>query len=326
MADNTGMKFCQDIYNHWVEAGHEVKFERGTSEYLAQWADIYYIDWWDGNLNYLWKLYNGVEGVSRTPDWNNDKKPKVIVRAIDWDVWCSYVPQSKEYTDFVDKAICIAPHMEKRLRENGDFGSPGEAGDKLKLIIPGVNLDKFPLKTTKTDGFQVGMVLGDMWWYKNHMGGLDIFRILAKSDPRWHLHIRGQHEPGQYNPVMYEHYIESRQLKDRVTLWGSFGEMNEFYEKLDYLLHPGMKESFCYAVAEAMCKGIKPVVNHFYGACADIPDQENIWGHWMLYDDHSEAVKMFDGDIEPEKYRNIIKEHYPLDRMLKEIDEWIGIA
>lgn len=317
IADNNGLKFCKDLMDHWTQKGHEIKYERGASEYLAQWADLYYVDTWDNNLHYLWKLYNGIEGVSRTPDWNNNKKPVIVVRALDWEVWLGHARDQK-VIDWVDRIICIAPHIEKELRAHANFG------DKLKVIRPGVNLEKFTPKTKKTDGFQLGMVLGDMWWPKNHMGGLDIFTTLYRQDPRWRLHIRGQHEGGtEYWRIMYEHYLESRGIQNAVTLYEQYLDMNDFYENIDILLHPGMKEAFCYAVAEAMAKGIPVVVNDFYGSFA-------IWSDLDLYQTHEEAVNKIRkirevremGDIRD--YRIWIEKFYSLERQLKETDEWLG--
>lgn len=316
VADNTGMKFCQDLIDHWIEKGHEVKYERGASEYLAQWADIYYVDWIDNNLNYLWKLYNDPMCENRTPDWDNNKRPIIVCRMIDWDVWNAYVPfYEQAYIDFIDKAICIAPHIEKYIRSKADYG------DKLRLIRPGVNLDKFTLKKKETDGFQIGMVLGDCWMPKQHMMGIDIFHRLWKKDKRWKLHFRGQHEGGTpYWKIMYDYHIESRGLKDAVILYDHVEDMSAWYENIDILLHPGMKEAFCYAVGEALAKGIPAVVNDFYGS-------HDIWSGW-LYQDSEEAIEQImmynrgGGQLDPTSY---IKEKYPLDRMLKEFDELLGL-
>jgi len=313
IADNAGLKFCQDLKEHW-EKKHEVRYERGASEHLAQWADLYYVEWIDGNLDYLWKIYNGAEGVSRTEDWDNNKKPKIVCRMIDWDVWVEYVPfYSQQYIDFIDTAIVIAPHIKDRIEEKANYGT------KLHLIEPGVNLDKFPLKTQKNDGFQLGMVLGDMWWPKNHMGGLDIFTQLYRQNKQWRFHIRGQHEGGQYWPKMYEHYIESRGIKDVVKLYAHVDQMNQWYENIDILLHPGMKETFCYAVAESMSKGIPTVVNKFMGA-------EKVWDEGMLYETHDQAVRMIKQaqEADPKFIRKHIEKRYPLQSMLDKFDTLLG--
>ena len=304
IADSCQLKFCRELKEHWEQKGHEVKYEWGGSEILAQWADLYYIDWFDNNIAYVFNWYQN------NP---NAKKPKFTVRVIDMDFWTRGV-RSQEMVNFVDYWICIASHIENLLRRERDdiSGEVIQWSNKLKLIKPGVNLDTFPLKTTKTDGFQLGMVLGDMWWYKNHMAGLDIFTSLYRQDNRWRLHIRGQHEGGQYNPVMYEHYLESRGIKDVVTLYGNYLDMNDFYEKIDILLHPGMKESFCYAVGEAMAKGIRAVVNEFYGS-------KDIWPEWILYQTHQEAIDLIKTPRTTiQGHQEYIRYNYSLERQLKE--------
>lgn len=316
IADNCSLKFSKDIKEHWEQTGHEVRYEPGASEFLAQWADLYYIDWWDNNIHYLWKFY-----TDQLPDYPNGstcKKPKIVVRAFDWDIWVRGI-RSQKMVDFVDYIICIAPHMyEWLLKEKDDAtGLPIQWGDKLHLIRPGVNLDKFSLKKKQTDGFQIGMVLGDMWWYKNHMGGLDIFTTLTKKNPKWRLHIRGQHEPGQYNPVMYEAYLDSRRIRDKVTLYSSVDNMNDFYEDIDILLHPGMKETFCYAVGEALAKGIPAVVNNFYGAT-------DIWDPKYLYNTHAGAVYLIEEklkEMDRGEHREYIRANYDVYDMLRDYDE-----
>jgi hypothetical protein len=307
IADNNSGKFTTDLMNYW-SLNHEVKYERGASEHLAQWADVYYVDTWDNNIHYLYKLYHGLHD-DMPPNWDNNKKPKIIVRALDWEVWIG-MARDQKIIDWVDQVIVITPHIEEELRKHGDFGN------KIKLIKPGVNLDRFHFKQAITDGFQIGMVLGDMWWPKNHMGGLDIFTTLYDKDKRWRLHIRGQHEGGNdYWKRMYEHYLESRGIKDVVTLYEHVEDMDLWYEKIDYLLHPGMKEAFCYAVGEAMAKGIKPIVNNFLGA-------EDIWGSEYTYNTHHEAINEFANSIKPHiDYRHFIQDNYDAKRMYKEYDE-----
>src|SRR3990167_2285727 len=100
ISDNNGGKFTTDLMEHWISKGHEVRYERGSSEHLAQWADIYYIDQWDNNLSYLYKLYHGQHEEMPT-DWDNNKKPIIACRALDWDVWCGNT-RDQSIVDWVD--------------------------------------------------------------------------------------------------------------------------------------------------------------------------------------------------------------------------------
>ena len=315
IADNNGLKFTKDLKEHWEQKGHEVRYERGASEYLAQWADIYFVDTWDNNIHYLYKLYHG-QHDDMPENWDNSKKPKIVCRLLDWEVWLGKA-RDQSMIDWVDQAIVIAPHIEQRLRSENDWGA------KLKLIRPGVNLDRFPLKTKQTDGYQLGMVLGDMWWPKNHMAGLDIFTTLYNKNNLWRLHIRGNHEGGtEYWKQMYEHYLDSRGIRDVVTLYPQVEDMNQWYENIDILLHPGMKEAFCYAVGEALAKGIACVVNEFMGS-------RDIWPEDILYQTHEEAVQKISILPHtfkiPEKLRQYIKENHSNEKQFKETDEYLGL-
>lgn len=310
IADNCGGKFSTDIKEHWEKKGHEVRYERGASEHLCQWADLYYVDFWDNNIHYIHKLYNGDPDHNRPEGWNNNKKPRIAVRAVDWEVWIGFV-RDQSMIDWVDNIIVIAPHIEEELRKHADFK------DKITLIRPGVNLDKFTQKQSVTDGFQIGMVLGDMWFPKQHMMGLDIFHQLWKQDKRWKLHIRGQHEGGNdFWKKMFDYYVESRGMQDAVTLYLQTDDMNAWYERIDILLHPGMKEAFCYAVGEALAKDIKVVCNDFYGS-------RDIWPGEILYQDSQDAV---DKILNQEQLNNrqFIANKYPLERMLAEYDQLLG--
>ena len=315
IADSNSRKFTDDIIKHWEAKGHEVKYEYGASGPLAQWADIYYIDTLDNNVAYLYKIYHDDSDKQRYEGWDNDKKPLMVCRALDWELWTQAMHKDQDIVNWIDKWICIAPHIEKKLKADSNFG------DKLKLIRPGVNLERYTLKKQVTDGFQIGMILGDMWWIKNHTAGLDIFTTLHRQDPKWRLHIRGQQpsDLADYWKPMTEHFLESRGITDAVMFYEHTDDINQWLERIDVLLHPSLKETFCYAIGEAAAKGIPIVCNRFYGS-------EQIWpGHW-LYETHSEAVYMVKNTWaqDRDQYRQYIEENYPLKIMLKEIDEYLG--
>lgn len=310
IADNNNRKFTADLIKHWTDKGHEVKFETGASEYLAQWADLYYVDTWDNNIHYLWKLYHGIEGVSRTPDWDNKRKPTIAVRALDWELWIGLM-RDQTIVDWVDKIIFIAKHIQEKVNTEVQISSLKQA-----LITPGVSIERFTVKEKQTNGFQLGMVLGDMWKYKNHMGGLDIFTSLYELDKRWRLHIRGQHENGMYDPANWDYYLQSRRIQDVVTLYPPIGDMNQWYENIDILLHPGQKEAFCYAIAEATAKDIPVIANDFLGS-------HDIWPTEMLYQTHAEAVEKI--VCQPRSKRDFLLKHYTNERMFAQMDSFLGV-
>jgi glycosyltransferase involved in cell wall biosynthesis len=221
----------------------------------------------------------------------------------------------------VDKFICISPFLEQWLRKecDGETNQPIVWGDKLKLIRPGLDISKFPLKTSQTDGWQVGMVTGNMWEMKGPMLGLNIFAGLCRGGDPWKLHIRGQLSETQYHKEMYPHFIESRGLEDRVKIHGHYADMNEFYEQIDVLLVPSLKEAFSYATAEAMAKGIPCVINNYMGST-------DIWPKQCIFNTFEEAVLMLRNyRFILDNPRGIIESFYTLDRMMGEYNDWLEI-
>ena len=112
-------------------------------------------------------------------------------------------------------------------------------------------------------------------------------------------------------------------LKYVVSLYPQVDSINDWLENIDILLHPGQKEAFCYAVGEAMAKGIPAVINDFYGS-------KDIWSDMYTYQTHKEAIENIkiwnkNGGPPPEDHRKFIQDNYSLERQLKETDEWIGI-
>ena len=85
IADHNNRKFIKDLIEHW-KIKHEVRCEYGASEFLAQWADLYYIDTWDQNLTFLYDCYHGKQEINPELVWNNNKKPTIVCRALDWEV------------------------------------------------------------------------------------------------------------------------------------------------------------------------------------------------------------------------------------------------
>jgi hypothetical protein len=79
-----------------------------------------------------------------------------------------------------------------------------------------------------------------------------------------------------------------------------------------------MKEAFSYATAEAMAKGIKPIINNWWGS-------ETIWDEKFIYKDLAEASAMIIGGYNnPEQYRDYIKENYDIQRMFQQYDQLLG--
>jgi len=304
--DNAGRKFSQMIIDHWQQKGHEVFFEMGANPKLAAECDLTYIDFLDQNF---YCLFNGLKG-DHNPSY---PKKRVAVRAIDIDVWMGRHRDPIIWT-YMDDLITICDYHYNKIENEGH---PPKG--MHHLIRPGVDLEKFSFRK-KERGYKVCMVTGDFWEMKNMLEGFRIFQLLVKRYPQhpWELHIRGQHHSRELEQVCKDHLIDSdARVKDKVTIYGPVDDMNSWYDQMDYIITPSLKEAFSYATAEAMSKGIKPILNNWLGA-------DTIWPKKYIYNDLDEAVEMVMGEYNPEEYRQVVTERYDLKRMLSEYDTLFG--
>lgn len=306
IADNQALKFDRPLKEHW-EKKHEVKYEIGASEHLFQWCDLYYINFWDNNIHYLYNWHKKHPKV---------KKPIIVCRALDWEVWRGMV-RSQEMVDWVDHAICIAPHIMDRLDSEVNFG------EKLRLIRPGVDLEKFTIKKVFNRHNIIMPVIEIDWILKNTLDGIRIFGLLKQqSDLPWKLTIKGKwtgQSGGEYFQIVVHDLIEKLGVKDDVAfVTEHVPDFNTFLDDFDYCLVPSLKEAFSYVTAECMAKGMKPVLNWWYGA-------EEIWSKSWMYTDHQKAVELFLEEPKPGVYRRFMRERYSLERMLNEYDEECGL-
>ena len=64
---------------------------------------------------------------------------------------------------------------------------------------------------------------------------------------------------------------------------------------------------------EAMAKGIKPIINNFYGS-------EELWPGENIYNSFSQFYKILTSNYESEKYRKFV-ERYSLDNEMIKIEK-----
>lgn len=303
--DNCAGKFSLGIMEYWRSKGHEVMFEMGTNPALAAQADLTYIDWLDQNF---YCLYNGQGGDRTNPPFS---KKRLAVRMIDLDYWQGRHKDSAIYNYMDDLIVINKFYYDRTLRESG---IPKE---KLHLVYPGVDLDKFTFRN-KERGYKIAVVSGHMWEAKSNYEAIRIFQEVCrvKPDKPWELHIRGDMIAPEWRDVSYKHLMEISGFKDRIFIEGQQGDMNQWYQDKDYILVVSHKEAFSYAAAEGMAVGLKPVINHFFGS---------EWNPKYRFNSLFEAVMMLvEGDYNPGEYRQYIQDNYDFKRMMKSYDELFG--
>lgn len=308
--DNTAFKFSKMILDYWIAKGHEVKWEIGMNPELMAWSDLTYIDFLDSNF---YCAFNGPKGDHEALDWQPYPKKRIAVRGIDIDLWMGRHCDSRIW-NYMDDFIVINQKLYDKVQREGN---PPKG--KMHLIKPGVDLEKFTFRE-KERGFNICMVTGDFWEMKAVNEGYRIFDLLTRYAPQypWKLHVRGQYRCREMEQIMKEHVIDSMGIRDKVMVYPTVPDMNTWLEPMDYILVPSYKEAFSYATAEAMAKGIKPVINDFWGST-------DIWPEKYIYSHFDEALEMFvSEDYDPQAYRAYVQTYYDFKDMMKQYDELLG--
>jgi hypothetical protein len=300
---NNSTRFVGDLLDHWRAKGHEVNFEPGSNEFLADKSDVVFVDQFDNNVYYLKERMKNKANV------------KVFGRALDWDVWIGNL-RDQNMIDWVDGVFCIAPHIEKRLRAEANMEG------KLHFVRLGVDMNKFTFKK-EFGGYNIVMPVNEVDWYlKNTLMGLRIFhQLVRETHTDWKLFIKGHFKEPEYFQLIIKDYIEKSGIKPYVQIDEQWvDDYNVYLEPMDYCLLPSLKEGFSFVTAQCAAKGIKPVLNWWYGA-------EGLWPKdWLFLDEDEATAKIIQAhDKNPFEYRDYIDKTYNFKRQAEEMDRIMGL-
>lgn len=314
--DPYGGKFTTDMQEWWTNQGHEVERQTYYNPQLAnEWADVIYFFTCDNNLlsatnpdqalladdaNYKpWSLHD--------MDLSNKK---IIVHPVDIEVWLGHFAYDNMW-DVVDDVIFPAPHIQKIMMAD----SRPQAGDFTQHVIPfGVNLDKWTFKE-REKGFNIGVV-AERWVSKGVDYVIQIALRLKDIDSRYQIYWLGKNNDYHWEHEYFLDFIKRRELP--IILQEDFVEdLDAWWEGKNFVLHCAHKETFTYAVAEAMAKGIKPVFHRYLGADKTWPG--------LTWDSIDEAINLITEDAyDSSSYRQyLIDNKLTLEDMMTSIDKII---
>lgn len=311
-------KFTKDMCEWWQLHGHEARRETYYNPELVDWADVVWFDTCDNNLLSAtnpdqalkdeWK-YSNRPGAWDMHEMDLSNK-KIIVRPIDIEVWQGHHAYDHMW-DVVDDVIFLAPHIQEIF--NADSRTQGHRF-KQHTIPCGVDLDKWTFKE-RTDGFNIGIV-SELWESKGVDLVLQIALKLKEIDSRYNIEWIGKQQMYHWGKAYFDDFVSGQQLP--ILYSTDFVEdLDKWWEAKNYVLHCSAKETYSYAVAEAMAKGIKPIFHKYYGAEATWPGLT-----WSSID---EAVDMItEMKYNSESYRQYLIDHrLDLDSMMESINEVI---
>lgn len=306
-------KFTAGMEAWWLRQGYEVKMSRYYDPSLVEWADVIWFDTCDNNLRCA------TNPDPTDPDFAgydmhemNLEGKRVIVRVIDIEAWQGHHLASR--WDLVDDVIFIAPHIRDMVVPDT---LPDRREDLRVHTIPcAVDPDNWTFKK-RGHGFDIAVV-SEKWTSKGTDLILQIALKLQQIDDRYKIYWLGQRSDYPWEYAYFDEFVEHHKLNIEFTnILNDGSTVDEFLEGKNYLLHASHKEGFSYATAEAMAKGIKPVVHRFFGA-------DDLWPG-MTWDRIEQAVEAITGgEYDSFAYRQYLSDHeYTLPQMMACFDNVI---
>ena len=301
--DNPYYKTTKHILKHWQEK-YEVKTDLYFDPVKAEWADVIYIEWCEGTIIEASKLrghYDNVisdhKRILKTDfDWSGKN---LINRIIDIDAYYGHFRQVQWQN--VNHLVYIAKHIFNRVNNEMHFA---EKYPNLKTThIPlGIDLDAWSFKDrTKTHGKNIAFV-NHLWTGKNIPLALQILAKLVTLDKNWKLWLVGNWSNEAWLRPYIEYFVKSNNLENNIVFSPRVSDVNAFLDNMDYTLTTSSKEAFSLITAEAMAKGIKPLIHNWEGAM-------DIYNHKYIFNTVDKCIEMCYSDYNSNEYREEVKKY-----------------
>ena len=187
---------------------------------------------------------------------------------------------------------------------------------RIHTVFCGINMDRYPLNI-KTKGYNLGY-LGYINFKKNIPLTLDIFKKLHNIDSRYKLYIAGQFQDLR-TLAYFQYFIKEYKLDKSVVFdgWQNEKKKIEWLKKIEYMVISSIDEGLCFAAAEAMASGIKPILHN----CEGLKDH---YDKKYIFNSVDEAVKMITEEkYDSREYRNFIQHNYRNDLQIDKIKQII---
>lgn len=260
-----------------------------------KWADIVWLEW----ANDL-----AVFATNKVPEIANKK---VICRLHRYEAFTQF-PEKINWRN-IDRLIFVANSMKltfHKLHPNLDLQSCKE-----EIVYNGVDLDKFKFSIHKP-GYNLA-VLAHINYRKNPETWIQIISKLKDVDNRYKLHVGGDFQDPLYKEY-FEYIKKEMKMEDNFILHGWINEVEKFLEDKNYIISTSIHESFGYNIAEAMARGIKPIIHNFDGA-------KTLWPKELIYNTIDEAVeRITEPTYDSESYRRFIEDNYTLEEQINALE------
>ncbi|WP_392486084.1 methyltransferase domain-containing protein [Haloimpatiens sp. FM7315] len=258
-----------------------------------RWADICWFEWCDDLI-----VYGSKQKLA--------KEKIILCRLHRYECFTKY--PREVFWDNVDKLILVTDHLKKLLSlQIYDI----EKKVNIITIKNGVDMDKYKLLERKT-GFNVAYV-GYINDRKNPILLLQIIKKLVEKDQRFKLYVAGSFQ-SLLIKIYWNYEIKKMNLENNVVFEGWQKDISNWLEDKNYILSSSIHESFGYGIAEAMARGIKPVIHDFIYS-------NEIWDDKYLFNTVDEAVsKISEEEYNSKEYRKFIEDNYSVNLQMDSIE------
>lgn len=270
-----------------------------TAEALA-WAELAWVEWAAEHL----------PALSRMP-----RACPMVARLHSFEAFTAHPAQTA--WENVDLLMVVAGHIRAELAAR----VPDVARRTRVEILPnGLDLSRFPLKRSFGPTHRCAFV-ASLRHAKCPPLLLQCFAAMAKAEPRLTLHLAGELfgnelERGELDTYL-RHMTQVLGLENRVFFHGRVADVNAFLEDKDTLLSTSLRESFGYNIAEAMAKGVRPLIHHFPGA-------EEVFPREWLFATVEECAALSRKPANPASLRDFVERRYSLERHLGRLAELLA--
>jgi hypothetical protein len=163
---------------------------------------------------------------------------------------------------------------------------------------------------------KIGWLAKGFYWRKDPIKALSCLYAIRNHYPKidWQMYLAAG--AGDRGVPEYWNYLYNSHpgLSKGITKARWQGEVDKYMEPFDYFLNTSINESFCFVIAEAALKGIKPLLWDFESA-------NEIWPkEWTFFSDE-EMFAIIDAPYESQKYRDYIIDNFSIEAQVKAFDK-----
>src|ERR1035437_7887541 len=233
-ADPGNHRFIKPIIDQLTILGYECKL---YNNWTFDDSDILWFDFCDNNL------------IQATKDDKEYlKKKKVIARLHAVEYYMGFHHQIDR--SCVSDLIFVSDHMRRLC---------GELPVRTHVIHNGIDIPYLSFHTHE-NGLTLGYA-GNIVETKGILTMFHYFRELRRYGD-YKLKMVGLNRLSGRDLEFYNHAKKDLPIEEA----GEVSNINDWLDEIDYLWQPSQAESFSLITGEAMAKGVKPLINSFYGA------------------------------------------------------------